>query len=389
MGLHDTLKSAYLESKRVASDNRLLDVVWLLEQEVDSWKTWVDLPLRRRLWLLRHGFTSPCGQLYDFETHGPEAYVSELQLYRLYRAINGRHRYLVDDKLSQHWMLSDYPDHRPTAYGFVDRGAVHGVAGTELAGAPVPVSEWLPVTLLERSPLVLKQLRGHGGKEVLVCEYDDGFRLDGEAVSEAELCEAVEELSGYLVTEYVHQHEYADDLYPDAANTIRLLTLWDDEAGELVMPMAIHRVGTDRSSPVDNVSSGGLTAEIDLATGTLGPAAQFPFTGAVTWHETHPDTGARIDGATVPRWETISSTVERIAMDNTNIPALGWDVILDRSGDPILIEANTGTDLDLMQVHRPLLADPRVARLASRTLADVDAPASDRSPERPVEVPAP
>ncbi|MFB6130103.1 MAG: hypothetical protein ABEJ28_04685 [Salinigranum sp.] len=41
-----------------------------------------------------------------------------------------------------------------------------------------------------------------------------------------------------------------------------------------------------------------------------------------------------------------------------------------------MIEANTGTDVDLLQVHRPLLADPRVARIASRHLPEVDAGAA-------------
>lgn len=372
MGLHRAVKSAYLSLGDLVSDNRFHDYKWFLEQEVNTWSHWVELPLLRRLWLWRGGFTSPCGTLYDFDARGQGSYLSELQRYRLYRAINGHHRYLIDDKLSQHWMMAADPEHRPTAYGFIDHGHVHGVAGTELDGDTVPVSDWLPSAVRRESSLVLKQLRGMGGKQVLICEYDDGYRLDGESVTEETLCDEISALTGYLVTEYIHQHAYADDLYPNAANTIRLLTLWDLPHKELVTPIAIHRIGTERSRPVDNWSVGGLSAEIDLETGTLGQAAQFPYSGEVPWYSSHPDTGAQIEGASVPHWSTIRSTIDRIARNNTNIPAIGWDVLLDESGKPIVIEANTGTDIDLLQVHRPLLEDPRVARIAARHLRGVD-----------------
>jgi hypothetical protein len=372
MSLHGAAKSLYLRTKRAATDNRLLDHKWFLEQEANSWTYRVDLSLRRRLWLWRRGFTSPNGKLYDFDEYGPEEYLSERQKYRLYREMNGDHRYLVDDKLSQHWMLAGYPDHRPTAYGFVDRGDVHGLAGTAYDGDPMPVSAWLPDALRSHGKLVLKQLRGHGGSEVHVAASDgDGFTFDDEPVSEAALCETVADLAGYLVTEYVDQHAYADELYPHAANTIRVLTLWDDETGQLHTPMAVHRIGTDRSRPVDNVSTGGITAKVDLATGELGPGVQKLFDDGLPWHSVHPDTGARIEGATVPEWDAVRETVETLARANTHVPAIGWDLVVDESGTPVVLEANTGTDVELFQVHRPLLADPDVARVVARYLPEV------------------
>ena len=375
MGVHGSIKSSYVMLKDVFSKNRLRDYMWFIEQEADTWRYWASLPVRRRLWLWKHGFTSPNGKLYDFDAFGPEAYLSDLQRFRLFRSINGTHRYLLDDKLSQYWMLVDFPDNRPTAFGIVDRGFVHGVAGTTFDGGPAPVSDWLPTTLQRHSKLVLKQLRGSGGNQVIVCEYDDGYVLDGDRVSEGTLCQEVSRRSNYLVSEYVDQHAYANVLYPHASNTIRFLTMWDDESGTLFHPIAVQRIGTDRSRPVDNFSRGGLSAAIDLETGTLGPAVQKPFSGEGSVYDRHPDTGSRIAGTSIPHWHTIRRTVDRIARRNTNIPVIGWDVLLDDSGTPIVIEANTGTDVDLLQVHHPLLADPGVAGIVSKHLRDVDAPA--------------
>ena len=379
MGVHGAIKSSYVMLKDVFSSNGLRDYLWFIEQEVDTWGYWVSLPVRRRLWLWKHGFTSPNGKLYDFDTFGPDAYLSDLQRFRLFRSINGKHRYLLDDKLSQYWMLVDFPDNRPTAFGLVDRGFVHGVAGTTFDGGPAPISNWLPTALQRHSKLVLKQLRGSAGNQVIVCEYDDGFVFDGTRVSEETLCREVARCSNYLVSEYVDQHAYARELYPHASNTIRLLTVWDHDSGTLLHPAAVQRIGTDRSRPLDNFSRGGLTAAIDLETGTLGPAVQKPFAGHAPVYDRHPDTGSRIAGTSIPHWHELRRTVDRIARQNTNIPFIGWDVLLDDSGTPIVIEANTGTDVDLLQVHRPLLADPDVAAVVSKHLRDVDAPAGRAS----------
>jgi len=372
MTLHDDVRTWYLQLDRAMTHNRLMDYKWFVEQELNTWGHPMRLPFRERLEIWRHGFTSPCGKLYDVDRWGLEAFLSELQRNRLFDAMNGRHRYLIDDKLSQYWMLADHPEHRPTAYGFIDRGYVHGVAGTAFDDGPMPVDEWLPPALRERSKLVLKHLRGKGGKEVHICGFDDGFTFDDRPVSEAELCERVGRLSAYLVSAFVEQHAYADALYPHAANTVRLFTLWDDEAGELYTPIAVQRVGTERSRPVDNFAAGGVSAEIDLETGELGRAAQFPFDGrAVPWYRTHPDTGAPLEGETVARWDRIRDVVETLARENTHIPAIGWDILLDSGGEPVVLEANTGTTFDLLQVHRPLLADDRLATIAARFLPDL------------------
>lgn len=386
MGLHERVKTTYLAVGNALADNRLSEYKWFAEQEVDSWKHWVPFPLHRRLWLWRHGFPSPYGKLYDIETHGPDAFLSELQRYRLYKALNGEHRYLLDDKLSQHWMLSEYPENRPDAYGFIQRGRFHGPAGTTYDGPPVPIGAVLPDLLRRHGRLVLKHLRGEGGKQVVICTYDGEFRLDETPVSEERLVEEAVGLSGYLVTAFVEQHPYAEALYPHSTNTVRLLTIWDEEVEELFTAFAAHRLGTERSRPLDNFSVGGLSAEIDPETGELGPGAQYPFDGDVSLHDTHPDTGDPLAGRRVPEWDAIRSRIEAIALENTNVPAIGWDVVVDRSGTPIVIEANTGTSLDMVQVHRPLLEDPRVARIAARYLPEIEPPSTEAE-TRPADPP--
>jgi len=41
---------------------------------------------------------------------------------------------------------------------------------------------------------------------------------------------------------------------------------------------------------------------------------------------------------------------------------VGWDIILSSEGVPMVIEGNRATDVDIMQIHEPLLSDPRRRR---------------------------
>lgn len=369
--MHNRIKSHYISFQDWLSDNKFLEIKWFIEQEINTWKNWISLSPRYRLWLWWHGFTSPNGKLYDFDTHGPEAYLSERQRYRLFENINGAHRYLLDDKLCYHWMLHEFSEFRPRVHGLADQGFVRPVTGASFDGAPIRLRKWLPSQLKESSKLVLKHLRGTGGKQVYICKYDAGeYFINDTRVTETELCERANEFENYLITDFVDQHPYADDLYDGATNTVRIITIWDDELEEITIPAAVQRIGTDRSKPADNWSSGGLSAHIDTETGEIGRAAQFPFSGELNWFEEHPETGSKIAGRRIPRWEAIKETIEEIAMYNTNVPAVGWDVILDESGTPMVIEANTGPGLNL-QIHEPLLADKQIRHIVSKHLQSV------------------
>jgi hypothetical protein len=110
------------------------------------------------------------------------------------------------------------------------------------------------------------------------------------------------------------------------------------------------------SAPIDNWSAGGLSTEVDLTDGTLGKGARYPFSGTVQWYSSHPDTGAQIEGQSIPHWEAIQDGVLKLAEQYSHLPYLGWDVVPTENGFKI-IEANDCTDVDLLQVHRPLLAE--------------------------------
>jgi hypothetical protein len=211
---------------------------------------------------------------------------------------------------------------------------------------------------------VLKPVYGFGGRDVLVCRTaaDGGVRVDGEATTRAAFERRVDGLDGYLVTAHVEQADYAARLYPDAVNTLRVLTLRDPDTGEPFVADAVQRIGTDRSAPVDNWSRGGLSAAV-RDDGTLSAAARWDGdAGRLRRHAAHPDTGATVEGVRVPGWPAVRDGVLAMAEAVPQLPRVGWDVVATGDGAFTLLEVNAHAGVETLQIHRPHLADPRVRR---------------------------
>ncbi|MGC9271633.1 sugar-transfer associated ATP-grasp domain-containing protein [Acidiphilium sp.] len=72
----------------------------------------------------------------------------------------------------------------------------------------------------------------------------------------------------------------------------------------------------------------------------------------------HPETGARIEGVTIPEWSRLCDLVSRVAPLFPGIRTQSWDVALTDRG-PVLLEINWGGDLHLHQfAHGEGILDP-------------------------------
>lgn len=316
----------------------------------------VSMPMQQRAYLLAHGFNSPAYVIYDFENYHPSEYVTDHQRRQAGR-INRPWTHLLNDKIAFYQLLNEFPDHRPSLYGILNNGVLHGIDGVSVT---TDSFEWVKSRLTSGDRIVLKPAAGTAGIGVTVLSYEnDTFLLNGTAVSETQLRKEVETVTETLVCAHVDQADYSNALYPLSANSIRILTMYDVYRNEAFIATAVQRIGTDESAPVDNWSSGGLSAGIMQESGELTAAVQSPDGNDLRWYDYHPDSGARITGTTIPRWEDVCGTVVDIAETVSYIPYIGWDIVITDDGFTIL-EANSRTDVDLLQVHDPLLADERV-----------------------------
>lgn len=311
-----------------------------------------SLGLAERVRAVGHGLTPSLYELYSLDDGGnPAEYLGEVGRRRA-GYLNDRPG-TIDDKRRclEHLRDSGFGTYLPDVYGHVEGGSFE----SERDGS-------LRDVVADEGRVVLKRYTGGSGKHVYVCTPDgDSIRLDGKHGRTHTFDEVSGDLESHLVTEYCRQAAYVDRIYPGAANTLRVLTLRTRE-GEVVVPAAVHRIGSERTGVLDNFSQGGMSAAVDLETGELTAAAR-PVDGRRTvWHESHPDTGARIAGTTVPGWDRIREGIRAVARGTPGFDHVGWDLVVTDPGEFRIIEANSHPNPDVVQVHGPLLADDEVRR---------------------------
>lgn len=135
------------------------------------------------------------------------------------------------------------------------------------------------------------------------------------------------------IEESIVQHPEMDTLYPDAINTIRLITFIENN--EVKILGATLRIGN--GGYVDNAGSGGIFASIDINSGKLDSVA-FDKTGKKL--EKHPITNQTIEGFQIPFWSQVIDLCKKASLKVPDVRTVGWDVAISEKGRPILIEGN-------------------------------------------------
>lgn len=295
-------------------------------------------------YLIFRGFTPNKGYYYDFKKYGYKSFVTDTTRYLNTVFINYPNRDMLNDKYACYLFLKDFTEHVVPVYGLINNGYLFAVNKYRDADE-----------LFEQErKVVLKPRQGRGGEGVIVLAVDRGrFTMPGKGV--VDFPEVIKPLRNYILVPYVEQHEYAARIFPGSLNTIRLMTcILDDKP---VLLRAGHRFGNEQTGNVDNFSQGGVSTIIDLESGTL----QDP----VIWDsrnrrrvpvEAHPSTRERILGVRIPRWQEVKDSVLALHESIKFIKYVGWDVAITADSYRI-IEANYASDVDGLQMHRPLLLD--------------------------------
>jgi len=360
------------------ADQRLYHVVRTTYRWMQSeWKgPRANLPFSRKLDMWRRGFFAESDTIYDLTRNSPDEYLSDYQ-------------HSVGCSRINVW--SGFYDHKMVlrsflmAIGLRQANTVALILNRQILLQPYSgqaryVTADELVELLRQgggeTKFIVKPEDGLCGEDIFLLLHRDGqfWRQRGRSVDPFDVAAFVGEQktskrkgrppSAILIEERLQQGPFWAALFPDSANTMRLLTLWHPGEPAPFVARAVQRIGTADTVPTDNWSGGGISVPIDPATGRLGVGRMNPLKGnrPEQRFESHPDTGAQLTGAVIPGWERIAATVLRAAGSLPFNRTGGWDVLVDSSDTPIILEANGNSDVNLLQVHGGLLADPRIRR---------------------------
>jgi hypothetical protein len=318
-----------------------------------DWDRGRGYPLGLRLRAARHGFSAH-SYLWlglDDERRDVDRYLSSTK--RIWKANNGYIR-PIHDKHTFQRLTEPHVDALPTLYGRIDNG--------QFTPAETTTGEELFEVLGHGETVVLKPKTGSKGAGIhFVKQRDGAFSVDGRSVPERAVENLVGGLDEYVATEFIPQHGYAETIYPDATNTLRVFSIVDPETGEVGVLRAAHRFGSAASAPTDNWSRGGYCAPVDADTGRIKQLITLDDPPR-SLYERHPETGAQVADVTVPYWEEVRELVRTVADLHREAPLVGWDVVVGEDG-PALIEGNERPGKELLQLERGVFEDSRARRL--------------------------
>ena len=334
------------------------------------------LPLTRKLEMWRRGFFAESDTIYDLARNDPGDYLSDYQHYVRCSRINAWNGFYGHKMVLRSFLLAIGLRQANTVALVLDgRILLHPYDGQASYVEPRELVELLSTSKGERK-FIVKPEDGWCGEDIFLLSYQDGqfFRQRGRSIEAFDL-EAFlrtskpprrkgRPASATLIEERIQQGPFWASLFADSANTIRLFTMWHPGEPAPFVARAVQRIGTADTVPTDNWSGGGISVPVDPETGRLGLGRMHPLKGKRPEQrfERHPDSGAQLSGAIVPGWDRIVAAVLQAAGSVPFNRMGGWDVLVDATGTPIILEANGNSDVNLLQVHGGLLADPRIRR---------------------------
>jgi len=185
---------------------------------------------------------------------------------------------------------------------------------------------------------------GRGFEAVDVVSDERGMRFrrlggDQELMTIDNFLNGWSEGSEAVIEEYLDQHPVLSEMNPASVNTYRIWVLrgHDGISRTLFGYLRIGRGG----AIVDNQSSGGIVAPIDLETGIAGCAIDGLPTRET--YPVHPDHGATIEGRRLPCWPEAKSLAEDCVAAFPELRFAGLDIAIGVHG-PVVIEMNVFPD---------------------------------------------
>lgn len=303
----------------------------------------VKIPLFAKLKYNFLGFTDLEYLIFDLANNDYRNYISTWERLRI-EDVNGRFSFFLGEKVMFERVFGQFVN-VPHIHCWVKCGRFINLDDN--------TAEVSIVELLKREKqIIAKPTRSLGGGKNIheLCYDNDTFYVDGKEYNEKDFTYECRQMEEYIFTKKISSHAYSKKIYPHSSNTIRIVTVMDNEKNEADIILAFHRFGTKRSKFVDNINSGGVFSLVDIETGKLGNAKSLFDTNDINKiYTNHPDTGSKIKDVCIPEWDNIKNHLLKAHKCFAYYQFFAWDVTLDEEGKIWILEINRGSDLEIQE----------------------------------------
>lgn len=330
----------------------------------DSWNISKE-SVEEKIWAITNGFLPDRIELYDLNKNNYKNYLSDFD-YFLIHPINNFFSFWINDKVTLKYMLQApliinhqeniKLDLMPEYYLYIENDGHYSY----LMDSPFNIKkdeEYLFNLLKEKGTLALKPSNGAGGKGFLKLVYcNNEVFCNDDLINKADWNELINNLNGYIVTDYICQHKDLDKVWSGSACTLRVIAAKHQtdgyNGGVSNVIVSYARFGTSLSHGASNLSSGGVGIPFDFNTGEFGRyyyRYKKYAEGGTYKYEKHPDTGIVLYGTKLPNWEMVRDAVYALCDHFSSLEYFGFDIIITDNGLK-LCEINTHPSMDYEQV---------------------------------------
>lgn len=177
----------------------------------------------------------------------------------------------------------------------------------------------------------------NSGKGVMLFVKTDGEWLHKKDGTELNV-EFLEQLNGsWILQEALEQHPFMAQFNPTSVNTLRLATYRSVKDNEVHLLSSVIRMGA-QGAFVDNLHKGGHMIRV-MADGRLDNHC---FDASARRSNTHGDIDFSQTNLIVPEWEKVAAFAKKVAERIDGCRLMQHDIMIDKSGNPRLIEYNIG-----------------------------------------------
>lgn len=152
----------------------------------------------------------------------------------------------------------------------------------------------------------------------------------------------------YLLQEELTHHPEMATLFGPRIGTIRAISFV--AGGKVHTPVFVLKLPTGNNIADNFWREGNMLVDLDRDTGTVrrmlrgkGPALDIL--------DTHPETGAQVNGAVLPMWDEVKALTKAVGELYAPVKYQSLDIAITPDG-PVVVEVNTGSAFNLYQLAR-------------------------------------
>lgn len=319
----------------------------------------------------RKGFRVSDWEILNLSKANYKAYLNSKQYFGIH-PINGYFSRMIDDKMNIKYVFfgTSVSNVMPEYYYIIDEyGNIRSLMDCDTTETVASGKDILQL-LEAKKQLAFKRVTGAIGKGFYKLEYcDGGIKVNDRLMGDEEFEAFLRNLKNYLICEYLKTNPYLAEFWPETTNTIRYL--YGQVNGEWRMINSFIRFGSKKTGVVENFNRGGILCYIDEE-GRFNGGYVLVKDGKHKHSkpvEYHPDTNKKLEGV-IPCWNEIQKAAEDIGMLLPQTRYLGLDFVITDDYKVKLLEINSLTSLDSIQIDGSILKTENGRWFFSSVLSD-------------------